>query len=440
MRDATFNNSLSMRSMRDEVNGELHARPFIAVEGGQRVLHIAIPDWVSQIEAVQRLSALCAAFGSAEPDLKANHHLVLFGDTRLKWERHTEFTTYTFFRDGGGTGLFDDVFCDVLPTEWLDAAHRDAIVATRLAVERMDRSAHETISFDRQFVSSPLVGSTVLGGGAEAWTDFRINGDGYSRILLVDLGLREQQGGRLVQRLLEIETYMMMALLGLPHARFATSELSPLEDDLVRITAAFSEGEDTRTDQALLAALSRIAGRLEWLLSRNSYRFSASRAYHALVEQRLAELREVRIEGYVTFTEYVARRVKPPMDFCASVMQREQDLSRRLARAGQLLRARVDVALEEQSRQLLSSMDQRSEMQLRLHEVVELFSLIAILYYAVNLISILLSELMKLGVPVDKSLFMIMAVPILLVSFLISMWRLRRGLRRSASSARPNKK
>ena len=71
-----------------------------------------------------------------------------------------------------------------------------------------------------------LVASTVAEGMAEVYTDFAIHADRFSRMLLLAGGMTSRRLGRLVQRLLEIETYRMAALLGLPAAREATAVLA----------------------------------------------------------------------------------------------------------------------------------------------------------------------------------------------------------------------
>jgi uncharacterized membrane-anchored protein len=69
------------------------------------------------------------------------------------------------------------------------------------------------------------VASIVANGAAEVYTDFAMHSDGFSRILVrAGNNLSPRRLGRLVQRLLEIETYRMAALLGLPAARAASNE------------------------------------------------------------------------------------------------------------------------------------------------------------------------------------------------------------------------
>ena len=74
-------------------------------------------------------------------------------------------------------------------------------------------------------------------------TDFRIHADGFSRHLLLDHATTPWQAGRVVQRLLEIDTYRIMALLALPVARAVGPLLSASERELAQITASLVTAE-----------------------------------------------------------------------------------------------------------------------------------------------------------------------------------------------------
>src|ERR1700754_524185 len=86
--------------LRRALNDELHARPFTIVEAPEHVLHLAVLSGPGgPAEDHRRLTQLCAVFGIAAPD-GGNHFAGDCGRFRLKWERHTEFATYTLFGAG----------------------------------------------------------------------------------------------------------------------------------------------------------------------------------------------------------------------------------------------------------------------------------------------------------------------------------------------------
>ena len=202
--------------------------------------------------------------------------------------------------------------------------------------------------------------------------------------------MTQRQAGRTVQRLVEIETYRMMALLGLPVAKEVGRWLYRRENAAGRTDGPHRPGTDRRrTNAAVLASLSTLAAEVEHSVARTTFRFGASRAYHGLVMQRIEELRETRISGLPTFDEFMQRRLLPAMNTCAAMSRRQDDLSGRVARNSQLLRTRVNIELERQNQELLPQMNRRARLQLRLQETVEGLSVVVLTYYGSQLVQYL---------------------------------------------------
>jgi len=233
-----------------------------------------------------------------------------------------------------------------------------------------------------------------------------------------------------VQRLLEIETYRMMALLALPVAREAAPAITRIGDELARLTQSLTEIAGLDDERRLLDRLVALSAEAERIAAATQYRFGAGRAYYALVRRRIEELREERIEGLQTIAEFMDRRLAPAMRTCESVGERLEAISTRLGRVSALLRARVEVALEAQNRDLLASMDRRARLQLRLQQTVEGLSVAAITYYVVGLVAYAAKAARGLGLRLDPELAAGAAV--LPVAALVwwAIKRIRRGLRR----------
>lgn len=411
--------------LRQQLSAEAHARPFMAVEPPARISHLALIGQ-DELAAHDRLARLCAAFAVPPPVAEANHFATDLGPLRLKWERHTEFATYTFFAAGGADDPFEPPAIAVVPRDWLGSHGPAVMVAAHAGFVAGEPGDPAAIA--RHFLGTPLVGSRVLGAGAELWSDFRTGADGYARFLVRDLGLREGQAGRLIQRVLEIETYRMMALMALPLARAAGPALAGIDAALVGLTEAMADGRTSEDERGMLDRLSRLSADIERLAAGTTYRFGAAAAYHALVEQRIAELREARIEGVPTIGEFMERRLAPAMQTCQSVAARQEALALRVSRASQILRTRVDIALEDQNRELLSSMDRRAQLQLRLQQTVEGLSVVAISYYLVGLAGYGFKALKTGGVPVDVDIATGLSVPIVLTLIWLALRRLRKRL------------
>lgn len=417
--------------LRAALTNEVHARPFAALRPPARVSHVAMLSGEGGFAADRaHLDALLDRLDRPRPAPDANHAFQDCGGFRLKWERHTEFCSWTVFVDGLAASPFATPAIAVLPEDWLAKLPGSRLVAIHVAVERAE-SPSVVDDLGRHFDPEFMAGSAMSGGGAEAWTDFRIHDDGFGRILVRDRALKPRQAGRLVQRLLEIETYRMMALLALPVAREVGPSISAADRELVAITAAMHSLGGLGDERRLLGKLTGLAAEVERVTAQSSYRFGAARAYDALVERRIGELREQRIEGVQTVAEFMERRLAPALRTCAATAERLDAIAARLQRAGDLLRSRVDIALEAQNQALLASMDRRARIQLRLQATVEGLSVAAISYYVVGLIGYAAKALEKAGVPVHPEIATGLAIPVVL----LGVWALVRRVRRHVSES-----
>ena len=162
---------------------------------------------------------------------------------------------------------------------------------------------------------------------------------------------------------------------------------------------------------------------------------AAARAYYALVRRRAEELREQRVEGIQTIEEFIDRRLAPAMRTCEAVAERLENLSRRVARASDLLRTRVDIQLEAQNRDLLQSMDRRARLQLRLQETVEGLSVAAITYYVASLVGYLAKAGEAVGLPVNGDIAAGLSIPIIAGLVWYGVRRLRRIVVRETGAA-----
>ena len=252
-----------------------------------------------------------------------------------------------------------------------------------------------------------------------------------SRFLLLDRGLGRYQTGRVVQRLIEIETYRMMALLALPVARRVSGEITAAERDLSALTQRMASA-GAEDEPQLLNELTRLASAVESSVSASKYRFGAAHAYYELTRNRIRELREERIPGLQTIGQFMERRLAPAMNTCESVAKRQDELSARIARSSNLLRTRVDIEREQQNLQVLAQMNRRAKLQLRLQQTVEGLSVAAITYYAVGLIGYLAKAAKSLGLPVDPDLAVGVSIPIVAVLVALGVRHIRKTVTRAA--------
>lgn len=399
--------------LRAALTNEVHARPYAELTPPERACHLALHSGESGREADRaHLAELCERYSLAPPPADANHMMADFGPFRLKWERHAEFASYSVFCAGNSPGApFSEPAISILPEDWLTRMPGELMVAIQAEIEPADRPSRDQAALATLFEGNSFAGSVVAGGAAAAWMDFALNPDGFGRLLIHDRGLRPRQAGRLLQRLFEIETYRVMALLALPLARRGSAMLAGANERMLVITERMAGLSGLDEERALLEEISRVSMDIEGIAAQTGYRFGAAKAYHALVRRRIAELREQRVEGQQTIGDFMERRLAPAMQTCESVSERIDRISRRLARAGQLLRTRVDINLEAQNSDLLQSMDRRAKLQLRLQQTVEGLSVAAITYYLVSLVGYLARATADLGISIPYNLVTGISIP-----------------------------
>ncbi|MBI2226413.1 MAG: DUF3422 domain-containing protein [Betaproteobacteria bacterium] len=413
------------------LNDEVHARPYAQVEAPERISFVALLAADGGAGAADALARLFKRMDRPPPPLDASHVAADLGTFRLKWERHTEFTSYTFFQHGEFGAPFAANALDAVPADWLATLPGETIVATQVAVAKAPEQLPAVWEIAHRFADNPIVGSAIASGAASVFTDFRVHADRMSRFLLLDRGLGRYQTGRVVQRLLEIETYRMMALLALPVARRVGGEITAAERDLSALTERMA-GAGAEDEPQLLNELTRLAAAVESSVSASKYRFGAAHAYYELTRNRIRELREERIPGLQTIGQFMERRLTPAMNTCESVAKRQDELSARIARSSDLLRTRVDIEREQQNLQLLAQMNRRAKLQLRLQQTVEGLSVAAITYYAVGLIGYLAKAAKSLGLHVDPDLVVGVSIPVVAVLVALGVRHIRKTVTRAA--------
>lgn len=414
-----------MPHLLDRLQAELHARPHPVLTGCLATAQVAMMGGTRAL-----VDGCCATLVSTHgwrqvADID-QYRLYAQGEVQLRVEHHQEFTTYAVFAPAEATILATHAW-ERLPAEWVASLPGEPIVRLRLHLAPADprpltRDDLEPLFGDHQFLAA-----SVSDGKAAVWTNYRLDAQGWLRMLVQDFGLSPRRCGRLIQRLHDLETYRQMALVGLPLAREIDPQLDQLEN---RLTAEIAALGDTPAadDRVQLSRFTSLAIAAEHLRASTAQRLRGTRAYAEIVSERLDELRQSKIAGFQTISEFLARRVNPAMRLCASVQTRLEDLSVRIDRATDLLRTRIDTQLEAQNQALLASMDRRAAMQLRLQQTVEGLSVVVLTYYVVGLLKYLFAGLKVSGFHCDSDLAAAIAVPVVAVLVWLGMRIIHRRL------------
>jgi uncharacterized membrane-anchored protein len=409
-------------ALRIELHNEVHARPPARIRLPALVVFVAVfNDGISRAQECEHLRQLPGQEGLTADDLQGHFLRLRLPGYTLKWERHTEFSRYSLVQplpEEARLGTRDPELLShlVLPADWLASIPGRTFVAIKLIMLHSDLSEpQQTLALARTWLGEHTVVASQMGnnGHSIVATDFMLRDSGFERMLVVaPPETTETRAGRISQRLLEIETYRLMALRGLPVAKQLGPLLAESERQLADITAQLEN--KGATDQALLDTLVSLAAGVERATAEHAYRFAATRAYDALVIQRIAELREQPIPGTQTIGEFMQRRLSPAMGTVAATAQRLASLSERISRASALLRTRVDIATEVQNQQLLEKLTRGQELQLRLQTTVEGLSIAAISYYVVSLLLYLGKAGKAAGLPLNPEILAGAFIPLVL--------------------------
>ncbi len=406
--------------------GEVHARPSESVSAPIRVNHLVfLVDRGAGSVDREHLQKLVTADPLASRRLVGNHASVEIGGVRIRWERHTEFVSYTFLLPLSPDTPFERNAYDDLDPQWLSEIPGRLLSAQRVDVVIADVESAVALGRQQLDVTS-IVGAGIADNEYVLLTDFRAREhDTVHYLLGVPMNHRPRRLGRYVQRVLEIETYRMMALLGLPDARLASAQLEVAERSLAELSVRLRNA--TREDEAsLLDDITALATEVESIFANSHSRFSASAAYYSLVSARVSELHELALPTLQTLHQFLDRRLSPAMKTCAATNQRLENLSRRIANVSELLRTRVGIEQSESQYALLSTMTERQRVQLLMQSTVEGLSVAAITYYTAGLVSYVAQAAQSFGWPYPPYVTVASLVPVIALAIWFGMRRLHK--------------
>ncbi|MDT8446069.1 MAG: DUF3422 domain-containing protein [bacterium] len=407
-----------------DIHREVYARPFPVLSAPVVVTQLTLlQDRLTKDIEWDHLVQLCRAMGVPEPPDQRSYH-GNFGEFHLHWQRHLEFSTYQLVLPHDGSGS-DRTALEFLPEGWLRDLPGEMVGAVHVMVEDYEAEATTPGRLAERLGTVAPMGAQVRERQALAWSNFVPDEQGFTRYLIQTKKLSPAQTGRLTQRILELETYRLLALLALPVIKQMSETLDGMEYSMLLVSDHIQRIFTAEDQKSLLAKLSAEAARLEVLRS-HDYRFSAAHAYFELTEERLEELKQEKLAGILTFSEFLNRRMVPARRTLRHTQRRINDLIQRIGHARELLQTNISLTIEEQNQELLLSMEKRSHLQLRLQEAVEGLSIAAISYYMVSLVKYLFSAFKSMGIPINKDLATGIAVPLVIFTVWFAIHKIKK--------------
>lgn len=411
---------------------EWHARPSPSMSPPFRCTHVvALVREVSVEDRREAFARTCRAAAQAEPPANARAHSVEIGPCKVKWESHTEAVSHSIYAAGNARPPFAETAIDLVPEALRSSLLESMFVGVQVEVLA---SPGEQDPYGYEAAQSLLGTSAIYGGWMSArtaavWSSFKLDARGFLRLVIFVLEHNEERISRLLQRLLDLESYRMLAMLALPPARDVMSALVRLEPELDEVMRALAVDRERADLESSLIRITSLAARVEHIVSSHAHRFAAARAYAAIVDRRIAEVDDEVLLDHQRYTNFLSRSLQPAMRTCEAAEVRSHDLAERVSRAAGMVDTMFDAIRKQQNQQILQSMASSARQQVRLQEAVEGFSIVAISYYGVGLLAYGLKSLKSAGVGVDPDLLSGLAAPLVLAS----VWATIRSVRRRLS-------
>ncbi len=381
---------------RESVITEPHARPSLPVSPNDFIVHLGFSCSKSVTEQ------LMLTLDSASATDSQRHYSKTFDNVRVKLEHHTEFVTLTCI--AAGINKHDEIYkvIDLL----LPKPDLEMIVMTQVVMCADISDLQQCLS------DNHTVYGGVMRGGLNVRSTLTPNFDGCLVYFAHAESGSNEEVGRRIQRLLEMETYRTMCLLGLPVARRTGQKLLTLEGGVNRTIAQMNNDEDKETQQ-LFNDLTQLSKDSNKLLADTRFRFSASGAYFDLTQQRLDSLEETKTDNIQTISGFVRSRLRPGNATINSIAKRQVVLADEINSALSLLQTQIDLSINRDNQALLQSMDARHRQQIVIAQAVEGLSAVAITYYAIGLLSYIIKGAVWL--PVSQNTAIAVMVPFVLV-------------------------
>lgn len=405
---------------RRTIMDEVHARPVEIVPETcrlRRLVFVVPPRPGSMLAMAEKFADFCRQIGAALPGPSSRQHSFEAGPLHVTWEFHTEFVTVTWRSALSDKQNWPDgLGLDILSEAQLLGAARIDVIGDSAIPERLVPG----------FNLPSLCLADIETGKGQVATDFVPDADGFTRLELAAGGLTALRRSIIVRRLLEIETYRNMALLGLPLARSESPALRDIEVELTELMEGLSDATTPEAVQAALTALHRLSVRSGQLSERLGYRFAAGVAYGDILRMRLAGLRESSTVLGSTLTHYIGNRVEPGLATCAAMEKRLAVLTQKVERAIGLLNVRIGVDMQVQNAAVLDTIAQTGRSQFLLQRTVEGLSTIAISYYLLGIVSYALAGPME-ELHLHKTMVLSIAAPFVV----LAVWLMARAVRKA---------
>ena len=422
--------------LRRRLSEELHARPYHNFEGAGRFIRFIFLFEDTDADIIDYVNNFLRERDQTILGPSTKFTRVALEDFAMRVERHTEFVSISFIEKelAVKSGLSSDAFSPAklphLPFDWVRNVPAELFHAIWLEIGGKPPTRLTPHLVHKLLDSRSAPSNMISDDAAQLHVSFDIDSEGFSRAALFNLSIPANRMGRIIQRVIEMETYRMLTLLGLSAAQTHGQTLNKIDESLGHLTVSLSEqiaATDKKTDD-ILPQLSQLSAKLEETFAKTGFRMAASKAYSEVFLARLDSLRPTYLKGFQGIRGFIDRRMLPALQTCFAFSNRLERLAARVDRSAQLLRTQTEMTIQQQNRDLLVSMDRRAQVQLRLQQTVEGLSIAALTYYSVGLVHYVAQALPLATYGLDLLTVKALSVPV--IAFFV--WHLIRRASRAA--------
>ena len=464
---------LIQHDLRAATTGATHQRPFMRTQVPSVISSITLarsksqvidgvqcplpkPENLSRSELYDRdykhLRELCVHHGITPPERGVTFFSATLGNGNLlRWERNTEVQTYILAKpienEDELARPFDNTPINTdVPKHWMANLPGYVTSAVHVALtETLPDGPLGIRSAGKYFAGSKFItGCDVDRGRFRAYSDFRQQSDDFIRFVVVarkdDIPNRRTAAGKVVQRLIELEKYRVLSLMGLPFAQALSPRVDVLNTELQQVNATVSRhlSNDKRCvhdQRAILQKLTQIGAESLRLNAMSSHRFNASNAYSQIVQDRITYLHMGRVEGLPSMSSFLLANSNPAMRTLVSTSERLHGLIESSQLTAELMRTSVTVEQQHQSNSMLESLRSTSQTQLLLQECVEGLSVVAVSYYSIGILGYAAKAAAQLGLlPFSPEIAMGAMVPFVGGAVYITLSRVKTMITKNGGS------
>jgi len=382
---------------RHEISSEIHRKPYYELLAPLRasVFSIHTQDFKKNY---YHLDELCKYLSIPSPTTNNLTYLYNYKDLyQLKWESHREFCTFQFIihENIPSNTLFKKSNIKYVPDLWIDSLD-NIINCVNLEVINNDEIKNEQDIYNA-FNNNYIVGSGISNNKGSVYSDFRIDGNGYHRLLMINNGMSRHQLGRSIQRVLDIESYRSLHMVGFVNCSKINKELDIIKNDLNMINRNLEQSNN-------IDILYDISSRINRLDNSNRFRFQASNSYFPIIEDRFNELLFRKVDGLQPYDQYLKSRLNPTRRTIINTERRLKETMNQVSRLSILLQANTEMAIKKNSYLLLESMNKKTDTQIQLQKTVEGLSTIVLTYYSTGLLNYSLkglNQIYNIPIPIE---------------------------------------